>query len=69
MLGLGNWRTGGAGGGGTAMAEPRPASFLPTIKCSNCGDEIEISRLADHVCSISKGKVFQSRMRGAYLGN
>ncbi|KAF2209757.1 hypothetical protein CERZMDRAFT_86719 [Cercospora zeae-maydis SCOH1-5] len=29
----------------------RPASFLPAIKCSTCGIEIEISALADHVCS------------------
>ena len=28
----------------------RPASFLPTIKCSNCGDEIEISAMGDHEC-------------------
>lgn len=26
-------------------------SFLPTIKCSDCGVDIEISQLADHVCS------------------
>ncbi|KAM3418265.1 hypothetical protein BST61_g4266 [Cercospora zeina] len=29
----------------------RPASFLPAIKCSTCGIEIEISALADHICS------------------
>jgi len=29
----------------------RPMSFLPAIKCSDCGMEIEISKLADHVCS------------------
>ncbi|KAK3716014.1 hypothetical protein LTR37_006744 [Vermiconidia calcicola] len=28
----------------------RPASFLPSIKCSNCGDEIEISAMGDHIC-------------------
>lgn len=26
-------------------------SFLPTIKCSDCGVDIEISQLADHVCA------------------
>ncbi|KAF2438562.1 hypothetical protein P171DRAFT_163271 [Karstenula rhodostoma CBS 690.94] len=26
-------------------------SFLPTIKCSDCGIDIEISQLADHVCA------------------
>lgn len=29
----------------------RPTSFLPTIKCSNCGDEIEISAMGDHTCA------------------
>ncbi|KAK3672383.1 hypothetical protein LTR78_007690 [Recurvomyces mirabilis] len=28
----------------------RPASFLPAIKCSNCGDEIEIAAMGDHIC-------------------
>ncbi|CAK7228401.1 hypothetical protein SBRCBS47491_006892 [Sporothrix bragantina] len=28
----------------------RPASFLPTIKCSSCGQEIEISMMGEHVC-------------------
>ncbi|KAL8734630.1 MAG: hypothetical protein Q9181_003130 [Wetmoreana brouardii] len=26
-------------------------SFLPTIKCSDCNIEIEISAMGDHVCS------------------
>ncbi|KAK8201250.1 hypothetical protein BKA81DRAFT_380493 [Phyllosticta paracitricarpa] len=29
----------------------RPVSFLPGIKCSDCGVEVEISMLADHVCA------------------
>lgn len=29
----------------------RPASFLPTIKCSSCGDEIEISAMGEHTCT------------------
>lgn len=28
----------------------RPSSLLPSIKCSNCNVDIEISRMADHVC-------------------
>ncbi|CAK7223490.1 hypothetical protein SCUCBS95973_005197 [Sporothrix curviconia] len=28
----------------------RPASFLPTIKCSSCGQEIEISMMGEHIC-------------------
>ena len=28
----------------------RPASFLPTIKCSSCNDEIEISAMGEHTC-------------------
>ncbi|KAI9836514.1 MAG: hypothetical protein M1838_005011 [Thelocarpon superellum] len=29
----------------------RPSSFLPSIKCSGCNAEIEISRMGDHICS------------------
>ncbi|KAJ4290449.1 hypothetical protein N0V90_010665 [Kalmusia sp. IMI 367209] len=32
------------------MATVDSLSFLPTIKCSDCGVGIEISQLADHVC-------------------
>lgn len=28
----------------------RPASFLPAIKCSSCGEEIEIASMGDHIC-------------------
>ncbi|KAK4506923.1 hypothetical protein PRZ48_000656 [Zasmidium cellare] len=28
----------------------RPVSFLPSIKCSNCGREIEISEMGEHIC-------------------
>lgn len=28
----------------------RPASFLPAIKCSDCGNEIEIAAMGDHIC-------------------
>ncbi|RMZ03492.1 hypothetical protein D0860_06778 [Hortaea werneckii] len=28
----------------------RPASFLPSVKCSSCGDEIEIAQMGDHTC-------------------
>ncbi|KAF2112939.1 hypothetical protein BDV96DRAFT_648565 [Lophiotrema nucula] len=31
----------------------RPLSFLPTIKCSSCGVDIQISQLADHICALS----------------
>lgn len=27
------------------------SSFLPIIKCSDCGIDIDISQLADHVCA------------------
>jgi hypothetical protein len=33
-----------------ALAGPS-ATFLPTIKCSDCSVEIEISRMSEHVCS------------------
>ncbi|GAB7366718.1 hypothetical protein MBLNU230_g0675t1 [Neophaeotheca triangularis] len=28
----------------------RPVSFLPSIKCSTCAQEIEIARMGDHIC-------------------
>jgi hypothetical protein len=28
----------------------RASSFLPTVKCSMCAREIEISQMGDHVC-------------------
>jgi hypothetical protein len=34
-----------------AMATTERMSFLPMIKCSTCGTDIEISQLADHVCA------------------
>ncbi|KAF2659655.1 hypothetical protein K491DRAFT_590561 [Lophiostoma macrostomum CBS 122681] len=33
------------------MADTDRLSFLPMIKCSSCAVDIEISRLADHVCA------------------
>ncbi|KAG5979097.1 hypothetical protein E4U55_005561 [Claviceps digitariae] len=33
------------------MALPRQSTFLPTIKCSVCGNQVEISMMGDHVCS------------------
>ncbi|KAF2137513.1 uncharacterized protein K452DRAFT_301903 [Aplosporella prunicola CBS 121167] len=33
-----------------ADTSARPISFLPSIKCSDCGVEIEISKMGDHVC-------------------
>ena len=38
------------------MAEMRVSRMLPAIKCSDCGAEIEISRMGEHVC--------KSRARG-----
>ncbi|KAI1389663.1 uncharacterized protein F4822DRAFT_208011 [Hypoxylon trugodes] len=33
------------------MAEAtRQSAFMPTIKCSNCGNQVEISMMGDHVC-------------------
>ena len=33
------------------MGPIRSSSCLPTIKCSDCNAEIEISRIGDHVCA------------------
>ncbi|KJZ79598.1 hypothetical protein HIM_01067 [Hirsutella minnesotensis 3608] len=32
------------------MALPRESSFLPTIKCSLCGGQVEISMMGEHLC-------------------
>ncbi|OAA72695.1 LIM domain containing protein [Akanthomyces lecanii RCEF 1005] len=32
------------------MALPRESAFLPTIKCSQCGNEVEISMMGEHLC-------------------
>ncbi|ORY59622.1 uncharacterized protein BCR38DRAFT_460295 [Pseudomassariella vexata] len=29
---------------------PRESTFMPTIKCSQCGNEVEISMMGDHIC-------------------
>lgn len=36
------------------MLSMRAPSMLPSIKCSNCGDEIEITMLGDHQCGPSR---------------
>ncbi|KAI0377268.1 hypothetical protein F5Y04DRAFT_181059 [Hypomontagnella monticulosa] len=28
----------------------RQSAFMPTIKCSNCGNQVEISMMGDHIC-------------------
>lgn len=33
------------------MAASVDAGFLPAIKCSTCGSDVEISAMGDHVCS------------------
>ncbi|KAH6709803.1 hypothetical protein VD0002_g9274 [Verticillium dahliae] len=35
------------------MAFPRESSFMPTIKCSSCGNEVEISMMGEHICGAS----------------
>ncbi|KAI8959861.1 hypothetical protein F5Y11DRAFT_287515 [Daldinia sp. FL1419] len=32
------------------MDTSRQSAFMPTIKCSNCGNQVEISMMGDHVC-------------------
>ena len=41
--------------GTLAAGGMRPASFLPTIKCSSCGHDIEISAMGDHECQPAPG--------------
>ncbi|KAH7025844.1 uncharacterized protein B0I36DRAFT_149805 [Microdochium trichocladiopsis] len=33
------------------MADTRQSAFMPTIKCSICGNQVEISMMGEHVCS------------------
>ncbi len=33
------------------MATTRESSFMPTIKCSTCGREIQISMMGEHICT------------------
>ncbi|KAK9782618.1 hypothetical protein SCAR479_00961 [Seiridium cardinale] len=35
---------------GSKMAAYRESSFMPTVKCSQCGNEVEISMMGEHVC-------------------
>ncbi|KAI8267756.1 Paxillin-like protein 1 [Colletotrichum sp. SAR11_239] len=32
------------------MAMPRESSFMPTIKCSSCAQQVEISMMGEHIC-------------------
>ncbi|CZR53012.1 related to PXL1 LIM domain-containing protein that localizes to sites of polarized growth, required for selection and/or maintenance of polarized growth sites [Phialocephala subalpina] len=38
------------------MDTTRVSSFLPTIKCSMCAADIEISQMGDHVCGTGSGE-------------
>ncbi|KAF7541261.1 hypothetical protein G7054_g752 [Neopestalotiopsis clavispora] len=29
---------------------PRESAFMPTVKCSQCGNEVEISMMGEHIC-------------------
>lgn len=37
------------------MAMPRESAFLPTIKCSQCSAQVEISMMGEHICGGSGG--------------
>ncbi|CAK3885554.1 Paxillin 1 [Lecanosticta acicola] len=47
----------------------RPASFLPSIKCSDCGKEIEISDIGSHVCGKSDSPPPSSKSRKISMSN
>ncbi|KAK5661553.1 hypothetical protein OQA88_11461 [Cercophora sp. LCS_1] len=32
-------------------AMPRESAFMPTVKCSTCGNQVEISLMGEHLCS------------------
>ncbi|RMX72095.1 hypothetical protein D0869_14965 [Hortaea werneckii] len=46
----------------------RPASFLPSIKCSSCGDEIEIAQMGDHTCGKAPPRAPEDASAGADPG-
>ncbi|KAF2259304.1 hypothetical protein CC78DRAFT_74257 [Lojkania enalia] len=46
-------------------ATERPISFLPSIKCSTCGVDIQISQLADHVCATNPSSNPESQLERA----
>ncbi|KAI9488593.1 hypothetical protein BDB00DRAFT_847506 [Zychaea mexicana] len=33
------------------LAKERISQILPTVKCSDCGEDVQIRRLGEHVCS------------------
>jgi hypothetical protein len=41
---------------------PRESAFMPTIKCSACGNEVEISMMGEHICggAAEEGKTLDS---------
>ena len=45
-------------------ATMRSSSFLPSIKCSSCGIDIEISMMGDHVCA-QRSLVSQTRQKNS----
>ena len=46
-----------------AFGGARPASFLPGIKCSDCGDDVEIAAMGDHICGQVDPPVHMSSTR------
>lgn len=35
----------------SSQNEPRMSQILPTVKCSDCGRQVELRKLAIHLCS------------------
>jgi hypothetical protein len=44
----------------------RPASFLPAITCSDCGHEIEIAAMGEHVCEKTNASTSITRLDNPY---
>lgn len=38
----------------TVMATMDVAGFLPTIKCSSCNLDVEISAMGEHICAAAR---------------
>ena len=44
----------------------RPASFLPSITCSDCGNQIEIAAMGEHVCEKTNATTSVTRLDNPY---
>ncbi|KAL0075083.1 hypothetical protein F4703DRAFT_1889184 [Phycomyces blakesleeanus] len=44
----------------------RISQILPTVKCSDCGEDVQIHQLGDHVCSTMPVMPFMPILKGIF---